>query len=1049
MPLIRFSVNNPLLVNLALIMLLVMGVLSWRAMPQELFPVVQLDMAFIQTEFEGASPAEVEQQITITIEEEFKENEDIDYISSTSTEGVSQIYIKLKPGSDVDDFMRDARTALDRITELPELAEEPELTRIRARFPVISLSLYGDIANAALYEHAEQVRRRMIKISGVASVAVAGDREWEIWAVVDPHVLAARRIPLDTVISALRSNLRDQPGGNIESVEGDIRLRGRGVPPEPEAIENIVLRVNDRGGQLRLGDVGHVERRFEEAETYARFNGKPSVNLTVTKTADASTIDVADKVRALSDELREGLPPSLKVGYHTDMSQYVKSRLNTVKSSGLIGLTLVLLSLYLLLNFRAAAVTAFGIPVSFLFGIILLHYLGYSINMVSLFAFLIVLGMIVDDAIIVTENVYRHIEAGMQPLQAAVSGAREVMWPVIVSTLTTMAAFLPMFAIGSTLGAFIQVIPVVVTCTLLGSLIEAFMVLPSHAAHILRYAPPKKQHRINWRGILDRYAGVLRWSAVHRYLIVAASGGILMVSLTYAHTRLPFEMFGNVEIGQFFVNIETPNTYSLEKSLELARQLEAEMLDIVDEDEELGTMLTNVGVSMIDFNRTKTGSNLIQIIVDLKKPVPEGVIERWISPLVNFSYEDFGPRKREAETIINQVRERFGRIAGVERMSILKPDAGPAGNDIEIGVVSDNLKLIDTKTRTITDYLNQLPGVYDVRSDQEPGKLEYRYSLNEQGRRLGLTQDQIATAVRSGYLGKEVVYVTWDEKRIPVRLIFPETTRYSSQSLANLPIVLASGDTVYLADVAEVGIERDLNDIRRRDSQRMAKITAEVDSQTNTPLAITQQIADRFQSQSVSDGYSLLFLGEKKDAEESFAGMFQALLVALVVIFFMLTALFRSLLDPFAVMLTIPFGLIGVVVGHAIFDYNLQFLSAVGMLALSGIIVNDSLILVDFIKHKRAEGIDRIEAVIEAGRIRARPILLTTITTFLGVSPLIFFATGQTAFLSPMAVSLGFGLVFATALILLVLPSLYLIIDDFRCLLMKTFRPEAVRYQNV
>lgn len=1048
MPLIRFSVNNPLLVNLTLVILLFMGVLAWRAMPQELFPVVQLDMAYIQTEFEGASPAEVEQQITITIEEEFKENEDIDYINSTSSEGMSNIYINLKPGSDVDDFMRDARTILDRITELPELAEEPELTRIRARFPVISLSLYGNIADAALYEHAEQVRRSMMQIKGVASVAVAGDREWEIWTVVDPHVLAARDVPLQSVISALRNNLRDQPGGSIESVEGDIRLRGQGVPPDPEAIEDIVLRVNNRGGLLRLGDIGYAERRFEEAKTYARFNGKPSVNLTVTKTADASTIEVAEQVRALADELRARLPASLDIGYHTDMSKYVQARLNTVKSSGLIGLVLVLLALCLLLNFRAAAVTSFGIPVSFLFGIILLHYLGFSINMVSLFAFLIVLGMIVDDAIIVTENVYRHIEAGVQPLEAATRGAREVMWPVIVSTLTTMAAFLPMLAIGSTLGAFIQVIPVVVTCTLLGSLVEAFMVLPSHAAHLLKRESPSRQPWINWRDLLDRYGRILHWSALHRYLIVAASGGVLVISLTYAHTRLPFEMFGNVEIGQFFVNIETPNTYSLEKSLDLAKRLEMEMQGILDEDKELGTMLTNVGVSMIDFNRTKTGSNLIQLIVDLKKPVPEGFIERWVSPLVNFSYNDFGPREREAETIINQVRERFSRIAGIERMSILKPDAGPAGNDIELGVVSNNLKVIDEKARAIVDYLKQLPGVYDVRSDQEPGKLEYRYRLNEQGRRLGLTQDQIATTVRSGYLGNEVVYVTWDEKRIPVRLIFPDATRHSSQSLADLPIVLPSGDTVYMSDVAEIDVERDLNDIRRRNGQRMAKITAEVDSDITTPLSVTEQLSTDFLPDSLAEGYSLLFLGEKKDAEESFAGMFQALLIALVVIFFMLTALFRSLLDPLAVMMAIPFGMIGVVVGHAIFDYNLQFLSAVGMLALSGIIVNDSLILVDFIKRKRAEGLDRIAAVIEAGRVRARPILLTTITTFLGVSPLIFFATGQTAFLSPMAVSLGFGLVFATALILLVLPSLYLIIDDFRCLLRKLFLSGAPRYRE-
>lgn len=1032
MPFIRFSIDNPLLVNLALVLLLVMGIMAWRAMPQELFPVVQLDMAQIVTEFEGASPAEVEQQVTVTIEEEFKDNEDIDYIASTSSEGFSRVYIKLKSGANVDDFMRDARTILDRITELPELAKQPELTRIRARFPVISLSLYGNISQAALYDLAEDTRRRMMNIPGVASVSVAGDRDWEIWTVVDPHELAARRVPLDTVVAALRDNLRDQPGGTIKSMEGDIRLRGQGVPPEPEAIENIVLRTSEGGRQLHLGKVAQVERRFEEALTYARFNGQPSVNLTVTKTAEASTIDVSDAVKALADELRLTLPQGVRAGYHTDMSNYVKSRLNTVKSSGLIGLSLVLLSLYLMLNLRAALVTSFGIPVSFLFAIIMLHVMGYSINMVSLFAFLIVLGMIVDDAIIVTENVHRHIESGMAPNNAALIGAREVFWPVVVATLTTIAAFLPILTIGGTLGTFIEVIPIVVTFTLLGSLLEAFVVLPTHASHILRNERRKKQRRINWRSLLDRYAKILGWSAANRYLVLAMSLGILLVSLTYAQTRLPFQLFGNVEIGQFFVNIETPNTYSLEDSLILAERLENELLDILDPETELDTMLTNVGVSMIDFNRTQTGSNLIQIIVDLQKPVPEGFIERWVSPLVNLGNDDFGPRERTADTIINEVRERLSRIAGVQRMHIMQPEAGPAGDDVEVGVVSTDIELLGRTADEITNYLHQLNGVYDVRNDQEPGKLEYQYALNERGRKLGLTQSQIALAVRSGYLGQEVVYVTWQEKRIPVRMIYPEDLRRQSESLTDLPIILPSGQTVYLGDVADIYVGRDLNDVRRRDGQRMAKITAAVDSSITTPLRVADQIERKFAPVNPDAGYTLLFLGEKRDAEDSFAGMYQALIIALIVIFFMLTALFKSLLDPVAVMLTIPFGIVGVIFGHAIFGYNLQFLSAIGMLALSGIIVNDSLILVDFIRRLRQQGKDRIEAVIEAGRVRARPILLTTVTTFLGVSPLIFFATGQTAFLSPMAVSLGFGLVFATMLILLVLPSLYLVIDDMR-----------------
>jgi len=380
-------------------------------------------------------------------------------------------------------------------------------------------------------------------------------------------------------------------------------------------------------------------------------------------------------------------------------------------------------------------------------------------------------------------------------------------------------------------------------------------------------------------------------------------------------------------------------------------------------------------------------------------------------------------------------------VAGVDRMSVLKPQAGPAGNDIDVGVVSRDFKLLKNKADEIRDYLRQMPGVKDVQHDQEPGKLEYQYTLNEKGRMLGLDQSQIANVVRSGFLGFEVVHVTWDEKRIPVRVIFPERLREEADSLAGLPVVLPNGRSVFLGDVADISVGRGLNEIRRRDFRRMARITAEVDSGIITPLQVSEIIASNFRPENpVEADYDLLFLGQKREAEESFTGMYRALLISLILILFMLTALFRSLLDPLVVMFAIPFGLIGVIFGHALFGYNLQFLSMVGVLALSGIIVNDSLILIDFINNRRKTDIERLDAVYQACKVRARPILLTTVTTFLGVSPLIFFSTGQTKFLAPMAVSLGFGLVFATALILLALPCFYLIMDDMRNHVMNRFK---------
>ena len=378
---IDFSIRNPLIVNLLLIIILLAGVISWYAMPHEMFPVVEQDKVSIRTVFEGASPEEVERQVTLPIEQELDGLADIDVISSTSYEGLSSILIELKSGTDMDNFMRKVRTALDQVDDLPEETEEPALARLETRFPVITVILYGAIARGELYAIAEQIEDELIQLPGAASVGVAGDREWEVWVVVDPQVLAARQVSLHQVARALRENLRDLPGCTLKASGGDIRLRGMGVPPDPERMAAIALRSNERGGQLRLGDVANIELRLEEARTIGRFNGRPSVNLTVTKTAEASTIDVADAVYVFADKLRGELPPTVEVGLFNDLSIYVKNRLNTLKSSGLVGLSLVLLSLYLFLNFRVALITAMGIPVSFLVAATAIYYLGYSINM--------------------------------------------------------------------------------------------------------------------------------------------------------------------------------------------------------------------------------------------------------------------------------------------------------------------------------------------------------------------------------------------------------------------------------------------------------------------------------------------------------------------------------------------------------------------------------------------------------------------------------------------------------------------------------------------
>ncbi len=1039
MGIIQFSIRNSLIVNLFLIVIVIAGVLSWRSMPQEMFPIVDLDLVRITTEYEGAPPEEVEKQITILIEEEIETLPDVDVITSESSEGLSKIEIKLKTDVDVDDFLREVRSVVDSINDFPVQAEIPEISRLKTRFPVISVTLYGDTDLGVLYETAEDVRRDLLGLPGVASVGIAGDQEWELWVVVNPHQMAARNVTLTEVQNALTQNLQDLPGGSLQAAEGDILLRGMGVAPNVKAVGQVVLRGTAGGGQLTLSQIADIELRLEEAKTIGRFNGEPSVNLTVTKTSRASTIEVADSVKEYTKKLQDNLPAGMKAGLFSDLSIYVKNRLETVMSSGMVGLVLVLASLYFFLNFRVAFITALGIPVSFLVAVVLIHYSGYTINMISLFAFLIALGMIVDDAIIVTENVYRHMENGVDRAQAALVGSKEVFWPVVASTCTTVAAFMPMFGVSGTLGKFIEVIPVVVSAALIGSLLEAFVILPAHSAEFLRI--DKKPKKVNpfWSASLKKYLDVLRWALKNRYIVSVLTIAVLSVILTYAQTRLPYNQFGNVEIGQFLINIEAPNTYSVEDSTELAKEIENK-IDLALEQGELKTMLTNVGVILVDFNRIKMGSHYIQVFIDLEKAEPKTLIEKYVSPLVNLKFGNDGTRKRSTEKIIEAIRSELQVVTGVQRFSILRPQGGPSGSDIEVGVVGDDIDTLLTLSGEISTFLKRVPGVKDVRQDLEPGKLEYQYTLNQRGRKLGLTQSELSNAVRTGFVGLEVTHVNWEEDRYPVRVIYPDSLRKNSASLANLPITLSEGRTVFLGEVADITLARGLGTILRRDAQRLAIVTAEVDLESTTPLEVNDLIAIEFAELTDENSKNpLLFLGEKKEANDSFNDMFNVLIISLAVIFFILAALFKSLLDPFVIMLAIPFAIVGVIIGHMIFDYNLQFLSMIGFLALTGIVVNDSLILVDFAKKRRAQGLECFDAVIDAGRVRIRPILLTTITTFLGISPLIFFASGQTAFLSPMAVSLGFGLVFATVLILIVVPCFYMVLDDLRTATFKRF----------
>lgn len=1013
----RLSVNNPVFVNLVAVMILVIGIgLVWTTMHREIFPEFSLDMIRVTTIFVGASPGEIEKLITIKLEDEIDNIDGIDSIESESREGLSLITLKLQ--SDVTDINRvinDVQTAVDNIrNELPEEAEDPLVTELKTRFPVIVLSIYGEINTLALKNIADEVEDEIKRIPGVSRVSVVGIGDREVWVEVDPATLERYGLAIGDIEQALEAKNLNLPGGTLKTARGEYLVRTVGEVTRAEELEQVVLRATAKGDLLTLGQVASVRDTFEEPTTLGRFDGRPAINLQVSKEKSGDTIAIANAIRKFAAVYERRLPPGVKLGVYNDFSIYIKNRLNTLKQSGYIGLILVLVVLRLFLTNRIAIMTALGIPVAFCGTFILMYFYDVSINMLSAFSLILVLGMVVDDAIVVTENIYRHMEEGFEPKEAALAGTDQVLMPVVASTLTTIAAFIPLLLVPGTIGNFISIIPICVSFALLASLLEALIVLPSHMAEFVKPTPlnnPKKNHENHWfRRVAEVYTRLLRRILRWRYVFITAVVCFSVLVMLFAKYRIPFTLFSAFESDQFFINIEAPITYKLEDTSKIAHSVEKIVQELSPE--ELATMVTNVGMTFIDVNKVRMGSHLAQIVVELNK-IP--------------------PRKRSSEEIINALREKVNLVSGIKKVQFLSPQAGPGGPAIEINVEGENLEVLSSIAKEIEDYLATIPGVQDIRDTHELGKPELKIFAKPEARALGLTVQDIALQVRHRFYGAESSKIQRSREDIQILVKYSEDFRRGRLDVERIKLDAPGGQKVAFSEVAYIVEERGYSVISRSEMKRAITVLADVDKTKANSLEVSGFVTEQFKDLPERyPGYRLTFKGEQKDFEESIVSLIKAFSVAVLLIYFILGSSFRSFIQPLIIMTAIPFALDGVIVGHIVMGMNLTFLSLIGTVALAGIVVNDSLVLVDFINNLRRRGLDLTQAIVEGGRLRIRAICLTSITTIAGLSPLAFFASGQAKFLSPMALSIVWGLGFSTVLILLVIPCFYAAVDDMK-----------------
>lgn len=1006
----RACVNNKVPVHLATLALIVIGAILYFTTPREIFPEFTREKIRVTTYYPGASPEDVEELITIKVEDAVDAVDGVGEVESLTQEGVSFVTARLQKGADMTRALQDVDRAVAGIQDLPADIDDPLVQEVKTRFPVITLSIYGDVNELQLKDVARPLQRRIEAIPGVAAVQPSGLRELEWHIEARPEALLRFGLTLADVARAIGAQNLSVPGGTLERSQDEVLIRTKGETETAAQIEAVVLKALPDGSHVRVADVARVTPGFERALTLGRYAGRPALNLIAMKARDGDILKIAAAVRELARELE--LPTGMRAAVHTDLSVFLEDRIDIMESNALQGFVMVVITLCLLLHWRIALISAFGIPTAFFAAVILMSVSGISINMMSLFGLILVLGMLVDDAIIVAENVHRHMEQGASRLEAAIKGTAEVAGPVTATIATTICAFMPMLIIEGEMGQWMWQVPVIVTLCLLASLLECFTALPSHIAE---FAARHEPARAGW---FDRIAVVhdraVRWCLRNRYhaMALAAGGSILLVTVT--SRAVGFILLGKFEGDTYFLNFELPSTTSLQQTSERARELERIVLSLPDT--ELQACITNVGVSAINVDQADFGPYLGQVV---------------------FTFTKAATRQRTADEILDELRAKVNEVHGFTKLEFKGLQAGPGGSPIEVGLEGDDMAALRVAADEVQAWLRARPGVQDIFDDSAPGKRELEVVIDgEAAGAVGLTTQAVAAQVRDAFHGREATTVRRRDEDVELVVRFAAADRAERATLEDLWLETPGGQRVPFQAVARAKERRGLAKIVRGDRRRAITVFADVDVHRANAIEVTERLQEQLERRLREvHGVDLRIKGQRREAEKSMGGLVKAFAISCFLIYFILATQFRSFTLPIMVMTAIPFGVDGIMVGHMLLGLDLSFMSMMGLVAVTGIVVNDSLVLVEFVGRMRQQGLTTTEAAARASTLRLRQILLTSASTVVGLFPMAFFAQGQAKFLSPMAVSILFGIAFATGLTLFVIPCFYVILDDLRGLL--------------
>lgn len=1030
----KWSVEHRVTVNLLMIFVIVAGMTVLMNMRREMFPQFSLDFIDINVSYPGATPQEVEEGICLKIEEQLKGVEGIKNIYSTALEGNGDVFLELEKGVNVRDKLDDVKTEIDLIDSFPEEAEDPVVTEIKQNDPAITIAVYGDVDEKILKEAANKIKNDLVNIEGISLARLIGTKDYEISIELSEENMRRFNLSFDQVVRAIKTSSIDLPGGKIKTEGQEIIVRAKGKLYTGEEFEKIPILTREGGTQIFLADVAKVIDGFKDTDLGARFNGNPAALVMVNRTSTQDTIAISRAVKKYVDEHKDKQPAGIQLAEWQDLSEMVQGRIDLLMKNGTQGIILVFIVLALFLNLGLAFWVAVGIPVSFMGAFIILHQMDASINMLSLFGFIMTLGILVDDAIIVGENVYSHYSMGKSPKQAVIDSMGQVGAPVLMAVLTTIVAFTPLMYIAGLMGKFMAIMPQTVIVILTFSLIEALIILPAHLEHSLAQSGKFKK-LFNWHErirnrvelsmdsfIKNTYTSVLKYTIKNRYFTLAIGIGVLIISLgALAGGHIPFVFFPKGDSNWVTAKIIYPQGtpyHVTERNIKYIENAALKLNDLLKEkvkteDPLVVHTFSLVGViPRVDWTPGVYGAHCGEVSIELQ-------------PSSNRPH-------LPVTDIITEWRKIVGELPGTEELTYTILSGGPAGNAIEIQLIGDNYDQLTAAAEDLKKEVGSFPGTFDVTDNFRPGKMEKRISIKDGAKSLGVTMADIATQTRQAYYGDEVLKIQRGENDLKVVVRYSEEERQKISSIEEMRIRTSDGREIPLGEVAAITDERSYSVIRRVNRKRVITVISDIDENIGNASNTVSDLDKGFLKDLMKKypGIKYDLEGQAKRTKESVESLMTGYIFALMGIYLLLASQFRSYIQPVIIMAAIPFGLVGAIIGHFIMGFPITIISFFGIVALSGIVVNDSLILIDFINSKIREGEEVAIAVMESGKDRFRPVLLTSVTTIAGLFPLLLETSFQAQFLIPMAISICFGLLVATILTLVYVPSLYLIVKD-------------------